>query len=79
VVFKVCEHDIYFSLIYCGQFLSKNSEKETIIGERAKIDVDQRKFKHNVLAENTGVYKIVFDNTFSWFTKKLVFFNVTVL
>lgn len=79
MVFKVCEHDINFSVQYCGGFLSKKLENEAIINQKARIGVDQRKFKFNFLAEQPGIYKIVLDNTFSWFTKKFVFFNATVL
>ena len=83
-------YDINFHLIkYCPYI--KNSLKSKEKGEEKKQYEDQKYFyeifkleksqnaKIILLVKNPGIYKIIFDNKYSWFNNKLLKYRCTIM
>ena len=49
-----------------------------VIYESDKLEA-RSTFKANILAQDTGVYRIEFDNSYSWFNSKFLKYSVHVL
>ena len=90
--FKLISYDINFHLIkYCPNldFSLMSNEKET---KEKKVQYEEQKFFYEIFKiekskgakiiifiKNPGIYKIIFDNKYSWFNSKLIKYRCSIL
>lgn len=79
VGFATYKHDIILRVSKVLNYTDSGSEDQIATFVDAKINCEMDPYKVLLLTEQPGIYKIEFDNSYSWYTSKLLRYRACVL